>query len=147
MQLVIRGDFCLNLEILQISSIVFVFHRSTANVEISSPQLYLNCVVGNNETMNSNDVHCVNEQLNSMEKYHRNSPRVDCSWRQARVEFQQKEPLRADIPVGDSKDFPPVLYATIILSWAVSLYTVFFTQSVPRRINSELNQQRQQKTK
>lgn len=129
---------------------MFVFYRSTATVEIGLPQLYLNCAVGNNETMMSDDIYCVNEQLSSMEKYHRNIPRVDCSWRQARVEFQQKEPLRADIPVGDSKDFPPVLYATIILSWAVSLYTVFFTQSVPRRINSELNQQRftrQQKTK
>lgn len=127
-----------------------MFYSSRATVEISSPQLFLNCAIGNNETMISNDVHCVNEQLSSMEKYHRNTPRVDCSWRQARIEFQQKKPLRADIPVGDSKDFPPVLFATIILSWAVSLYTVFFTQSVPRRINRELNQQRlspQQKTK
>lgn len=103
--------------------------------------LYLNCAVGNNDTITSNDVYCVNEHKSSLEKYYRHTPRVDCSWLQAAIELQQEGPIRADIPVGNSKEFPPVLIMTIILSWVVSLWTVFCTQSVPRRINRELNQQ------
>lgn len=97
--------------------------------------------------------YCLNERSLSFEtKINENnsnsSPKANfavyenCDWYLIDVHFQLKTDLRADIPIGNEKAFPPILYATIIISWIISLYTVFRTHSIPRRINYKLEEQR-----
>ncbi|KAL7735903.1 hypothetical protein ACLKA6_002353 [Drosophila palustris] len=119
--------------------------ESTAKVNIGTPELYLNCPTGINGTeilIRSDKLHCLNKHECNLEEHrHRHlKADMDCSWQQVRVDYQLKSPLLAEIPVGNAKAYSTVLYATIALSWAVSIWTVLYTQSVPRRINSELNE-------
>ncbi|KAM8713026.1 hypothetical protein ACLKA7_013355 [Drosophila subpalustris] len=119
--------------------------ESTAKVNIGTPELYLNCPTGINGTeilIGSDKLHCLNKHESNLEEHrhlHLNAD-IDCSWQQVSVHYQLKSPLLAEIPVGNAKAYSTVLYATIALSWAVSIWTVLYTQSVPRRINRELNE-------
>ncbi|TMW42720.1 hypothetical protein DOY81_012200 [Sarcophaga bullata] len=65
-----------------------------------------------------------------------------CNWKFVKIDVKVKSSLRADIPVGNSKAYPPILYATIIMSWIVSLWTVFRTRRIPTAINEKLEEQR-----
>lgn len=94
--------------------------------------------------------YCIDENVPTMKEitYDENlTEKSECQWKQLKVDYQINSPLTAKIPIGNEKAFPPVLYATIILSWIVSLWTVFRTRAVPIRINDRLEQQRLQQKK
>lgn len=134
-------------------------HNKFATVEIPIPKLYIKC-----KTLEDNSIeelletaskynYCLNERSISFvtkpyENNSNSSPKSNhdlyenCDWYLVDVHFQLKTDLRADIPIGNEKAFPPILYATIIISWIISLYTVFRTHSIPRRINYKLEEQR-----
>ncbi|XP_034479570.1 uncharacterized protein LOC117785586 isoform X2 [Drosophila innubila] len=116
---------------------------SIATVKISTPELYLNCPIGIDTEIpiRPDKLHCLNKHEINLEEHHNQHLKadLDCNWQRVHVDYQLKSPLLAKIPVGNAKAYTPVLYATIILSWTVSIWTVLHTQSVPRRINRELN--------
>lgn len=117
---------------------------TTAIVEINTPKLYLNLPIGIDTEIpiRSDKLHCLNKHKSNLEEHHNEhlDSGLDCNWREVSMDYQVKEPLVAEIPVGNAKAYTPVLYATIVLSWAVSIWTVLHTQSVPRRINRELHE-------
>lgn len=89
--------------------------------------------------------YCLHEETSSFITFstHLNIQSIeDCDWKLINANIRLKSPLSATIPIGNEKAFPPILYATIIISWIVSLWTVFRTQAVPRRINQKLEEQR-----
>ncbi|XP_030382823.1 phosphatidylinositol-glycan biosynthesis class X protein [Scaptodrosophila lebanonensis] len=132
-------------------------NSSYASVVIDTPVLYANCpatqrgLMKNELLVQPDKLFCLNYEIISFEENlaREEKDTEQCSWKQLHADYQPKSALRAEIPVGNSRAFPPILYATITLSWALSIWTVIRTRSVPRRINYRLNDQRllQQKVK
>ncbi|XP_067630096.1 uncharacterized protein PIG-X isoform X1 [Eurosta solidaginis] len=129
-------------------------------VEIPIPKLYIKCVAQEADSIEdlletaSKYKFCLNvRDINFVQQSNENDSSStikstysesfeNCEWYLTDVHFQLKSDLRADIPIGYETSFPPVLYATIIISWVVSLYTVYRTNANPRRINYKLEEQR-----
>lgn len=93
-----------------------------------------------------NTLYCLNEKVpiikqstsrQAMDKWNE-----ACNWKYVKVDVKQKSALRVEIPVGNERAFPPILYATIIVSWIVSLWTIFRTRRIPIAINEKLEEQR-----
>ncbi|KAH8297281.1 hypothetical protein KR044_010069, partial [Drosophila immigrans] len=121
--------------------------HTTVTVEINTPELYLNCPTNDNKPIDTESpirkdkLHCLNKSKCNLEVHNAEmQSQEDCKWQQVAVDNQPKEPLKAEIPVGNAKGYTPILYATIILSWVMSIWTVLDTQSVPRRINRSVNE-------
>lgn len=134
-------------------------YNKFATVEIPIPKLYIKCKILEDNSIEelletaSKHNYCLNERsisfitkLNEINSNSSPKSHIDvyenCDWYLVDVHFQLKTDLRVDIPIGNEKAFPPILYATIIISWIISLYTVFRTHSIPRRINYKLEEQR-----
>ncbi|XP_036331719.1 uncharacterized protein LOC118743259 [Rhagoletis pomonella] len=134
-------------------------HNKFATVEIPIPKLYIKCDTYESESIEelletaSKYKFCLNEgSINFVTQQSENKSNLsaksnhevylNCGWYLIDVHFQLKTDLRADIPIGNEKSYPPILYATIIISWVISLWTVFRTHSIPRRINYKLEEQR-----
>ncbi|XP_034111278.1 phosphatidylinositol-glycan biosynthesis class X protein [Drosophila albomicans] len=122
---------------------------TAVTVEINTPQLYLNCPINDNHKpidtelpIKTDKLHCLNRSQCNLEVHEGDSQSPeDCNWLQVTaVDYQLKEPLKAEIPVGNAKGFTPILYVTIILSWVISIWTVLDTQTVPRRIHRSVNE-------
>ncbi|CAD7014721.1 uncharacterized protein LOC101458718 [Ceratitis capitata] len=130
-----------------------------ATVEIPIPKLYIKCEIQENNSIEdlvetaSKHNYCQSEaSISFIVRFNENESNStpdsslqvheNCDWYLIDVHIQLKTDLRADIPIGNEKAFPPILYATIILSWIISLYTVSRTHVIPRRINYKLEEQR-----
>ncbi|XP_037949074.1 phosphatidylinositol-glycan biosynthesis class X protein [Teleopsis dalmanni] len=120
------------------------------SVDIEPPKMFIRCV-NNMENLIDHEVqltpgvlYCQNETtfMTARNNTDLSTNVNNCNWLLIKVNYKIKHVLRAKIPVGNEKSFPPILYATIILSWVVSIWTVMRTQHVPRYINSKLEQQR-----
>ncbi|KAI8118959.1 hypothetical protein FF38_10221 [Lucilia cuprina] len=125
---------------------------SSVSVDIKTPTMFINCpkheqnLLENELHIEPNTLYCLDEKVpyikestshQTLAKW--NEP---CNWKYVKVDVKIKSPLRAEIPVGNERAFPPILYATIIVSWIVSLWTVFRTRRVPMAINEKLEEQR-----
>ncbi|XP_053962209.1 uncharacterized protein LOC128865854 [Anastrepha ludens] len=134
-------------------------HNKFATVEIPIPKLYIKCDTHDGGSIDelletaSKYQFCLNKgsikfvtQLSENESSSVPTTNLEvyenCGWYLIDVHYQLKSDLRADIPIGNEKAFSPVLYVTIVISWAISLWTVFRTHSIPRRINYKLEEQR-----
>lgn len=122
-------------------------------VVIDTPTMYINCpkheehLLENELQIDANTQYCLDEQVPSIKKSARYSQtsgkwNEPCNWKYVMVDVKVKSSLRADIPVGNKSAYPPILYATIIMSWIVSLWTIFRTRRVPMAINEKLEEQR-----
>jgi len=91
---------------------------------------------------NANAIFCLDEDNHQIRPFNEESESdfvpEECHWRMINTDLQINKPLKASIPVGDVRVMPPILYATIITSWVVSLYTVCKTRYIPYRINERL---------
>ncbi|ALC42740.1 CG30381, partial [Drosophila busckii] len=121
--------------------------RSFNTVSIGLPELFINCPLLELEQHKSDQLYCLNESQSSFEEKQTSlEANGECNWQHIDLDIQLLKPLRAEIPVGNAKAYPFILYATILLSWAMSIWTVLRTQSVPKRLNQQLNEQRNLKS-
>ncbi|XP_034651454.1 phosphatidylinositol-glycan biosynthesis class X protein [Drosophila subobscura] len=130
--------------------------RSTSVVAIATPELYLNCPIADNELVDNelvarpDKLYCLNAHKSRFDENivtDREPTTIHnlerCNWKQIHVDYQLRAPLRAEIPVGNTNAYAPVLYGTIILTWTMAIWTMLRTLSSSRRINQRLNEQRQ----
>ncbi|KAH8284563.1 hypothetical protein KR018_004295, partial [Drosophila ironensis] len=137
-------------------------NRTAATVTIPLPELYLNCPIADSELIESglvaptDKLYCLNAPESRLDEHvvKDGEPTTRahlerCNWRRVQVDCRVKTSLRAEIPVGNSNVYGPVLCATILLGWSMALWTIFRSMANTRRINQRLNEQRllQQKVK
>ncbi|KAM7345498.1 phosphatidylinositol glycan anchor biosynthesis class X [Cochliomyia hominivorax] len=123
-----------------------------AIVDINTPTMFINCpkheehLLENELQIEANTLYCLDEKVPKIKKSDNNEVtgrwNEACNWKYVKVDVKLKSALRAEIPVGNERAFPPILYATIIVSWIVSLWTIFRTRRVPMAINQKLEEQR-----
>lgn len=114
--------------------------------------MYIKCpsreqhLLENELEIEPNSIYCLNEKMpniqlltswQSLDEWNES-----CNWKHVMMDVKLKSVLSAEIPVGNQHAYPPILYATIIISWIVSLWTVFSTRNIPRAINEKLEDQR-----
>lgn len=114
--------------------------------------MFINCpsdeqyLLENELQIEPNTSYCLDEKVPNIEestsRQTKDTWNEPCNWKFVKVDVKLKSQLRAEIPVGNERAFPPILYATIIVSWIVSLWTVFRTRRVPMAINEKLEEQR-----
>ncbi|XP_068145498.1 phosphatidylinositol-glycan biosynthesis class X protein isoform X1 [Drosophila tropicalis] len=127
--------------------------RTSVTVSLDTPELYLNCPLGDNELIDNelvarpDKLYCLNEAQSSfvehLVKVKTATGVENCNWKQIHVDYQLKAPLRADIPIGNTRAYLPVLYSTILLSWLMVIWTMIRTRGTTSRINQRLEEQRQ----
>ena len=115
--------------------------------------MFINCPIHEQQLLQdelqieANTQYCLNEQVPNIKKSGSLTQISEkwielCNWKFVKVNVKVKSSLRADIPVGNRNAYPPILYATIIMSWIISLWTVFRTKRIPTAINEKLEEQR-----
>lgn len=117
---------------------------SFVNVEIGTPEMYMRCPgddLSNYDELLAdpyND-YCLYDNKFILPQY---SAPDDCDWKLLKKTTRLKAPLTAKIPIGDAKSYQPILYATIIVSWIASIWFVFESQAISKKINHKLENQR-----
>ncbi|XP_073844728.1 phosphatidylinositol glycan anchor biosynthesis class X [Musca autumnalis] len=86
--------------------------------------------------------YCLDETVPTIREGPKNIKDPSCKWKDVKIALQIKSSLHAEIPIGNESAHPTVLYITIIVSWVVSLWTVFRTRHIPIAINANLEEQR-----
>lgn len=129
---------------------VYTYCRTLAKVKLSSPELYLNCTNDDKQLIDKalldeyDKFYCLNEEATDfverieMEK---------CNWQRLHLEFIIENPLIAEIPVGDANGYIPVLFATLSISWAATIWIMLTTNKAAKRINNQLREVELQEAK
>ncbi|XP_055920707.1 uncharacterized protein LOC129952239 [Eupeodes corollae] len=126
---------------------------SFVNVEISTPEVFMRCpgddLTNYDELLEdpNNDYCLTNDKFILPQDTTAASASAvtdssDCDWKLLKKTTRLKAPLIAKIPIGDAKSFQTVLYATILISWIASIWFVYESQSISRKINYKLENQR-----
>ncbi|XP_075169566.1 phosphatidylinositol glycan anchor biosynthesis class X [Haematobia irritans] len=112
---------------------------------IAPAEMYINCPIREEQTLvereleiESNSNYCLDDTVPAIIK----DDMHVCKWKNVRIALHIKSSLHAEIPIGNVSAHPTVLYITIILSWIVSLWTIFRTRHIPMLINGKLDEQR-----
>ncbi|XP_013116284.1 phosphatidylinositol-glycan biosynthesis class X protein [Stomoxys calcitrans] len=120
---------------------------------IAPAAMYIKCPIPEEQDLverkleiESNTIYCLDESVPAIREYIKRDINVRssgvCNWKLVNIALQIKSSLHAEIPIGNVSAHPTVLYLTIIISWAVSLWTIFRTRHIPILINEKLDEQR-----